>query len=105
MLNTGDKANLKRTISAADIEAFAEVRLDHNPLHLDEKYASGTMFGQRIAHGMLAGSMFSAIIAHQLPGLGSIYLSQNLNFRHPVYIGDEIPVKVIEIDAQGRINL
>jgi acyl dehydratase len=99
MLKAGDRAILKRIITADEIEAFAEVSLDRNPLHLDEEYASGTMFGHRIAHGMLAGSMFSAIIAHKLPGLGSIYLSQSLDFRKPVYIGDEITatVEVIQV--------
>ena len=99
MLKVGDHASLKRTISAADIQAFAEVSLDHNPLHLDEEYAAGTLFKQRIAHGMLGASMFSALIAHQLPGLGSIYLSQTLKFTRPVFIGDELTatLEVVEL--------
>lgn len=94
MLKVGDNASLKRIIGAADVDAFAEVSQDYNPIHVDEAYASKTVFGQRIVHGMLVASMISALIANHLPGLGSIYLSQTLNFTNPVYIGDEITATV-----------
>ncbi|MDR3509989.1 MAG: MaoC family dehydratase [Caulobacteraceae bacterium] len=88
------------TVTDAVIKAFAEVSGDHNPLHLDEAFAETTAFKGRIAHGMLAASYISAVIGMQLPGPGTIYLSQALKFRRPVRIGDEVSVsvRVIAID-------
>lgn len=87
-LTVGQTAETSRVVGAADIEAFAEVSGDHNPVHLDEAYAKTTTFGERIAHGMLSASFISAVIAGKLPGQGAIYLSQSLRFRRPVKIGD-----------------
>ncbi|KUO78546.1 MAG: hypothetical protein APF81_10735 [Desulfosporosinus sp. BRH_c37] len=94
----GDKANLTRTIAEDDILSFAEVSGDFNPLHLDESYAQTTLFKGRIAHGMLGVSMLSALIGNVLPGPGSIYLSQKVEFKRPVRIGDCITAEV-EISA------
>jgi 3-hydroxybutyryl-CoA dehydratase len=88
----GDTASFSKTISNADIQAFADVSGDHNPLHLDEEFAKTTRFGRRIAHGMLSASLLSSTIANQLPG--SIYLSQTLRFVSPVYLGDTITTRV-----------
>ncbi len=88
----GDTASFSKTISDADIQAFADVSGDHNPLHLDEEFAKTTRFGRRIAHGMLSASLLSSTIANQLPG--SIYLSQTLRFVSPVYLGDTITTRV-----------
>jgi len=73
---------------------FAKLSGDNNPIHLDEDYAKKTIFGKRIAHGMLLSSFFSTLIAEKLPGPGSIYLSQNLSFKKPCFIGDTIKVVV-----------
>ena len=89
-LTIGHSAELTRTVTAADIEAFAEVTGDTNPLHLDDAYAATTPFGQRIAHGMLTASYISAVLGTQLSGPGSIYVSQSLRFRRPVKIGDVV---------------
>ncbi|MEW5684518.1 MAG: MaoC family dehydratase [Pseudomonadota bacterium] len=89
-LTVGQTAETSRVVGEADIEAFAEVSGDHNPVHLDEDYAKTTTFGQRIAHGMLSASFISAVIAGKLPGPGAIYLSQSLRFRRPVKIGDVV---------------
>lgn len=84
----------KFNITTNLIKAFAEVSTDNNPIHLDEEYAASTVFKRRIAHGMCCASFFSAIIANELPGPGSIYLAQNLNFLAPVYIDDVLRVEV-----------
>jgi 3-hydroxybutyryl-CoA dehydratase len=107
-LSVGQSAELKRIVTAADIEAFAGVTGDNNPLHLDEAYAATTQFGGRIAHGMLSAGYISAVLGTQLPGPGAVYISQSLNFRRPVRIGDEVTtlVTVAAIDeVKGRVTL
>ncbi|MFC0397495.1 MaoC family dehydratase [Paraburkholderia rhizosphaerae] len=89
-LVVGMSAQFKKTITERDVFLFAGASGDRNPVHLDEEYAKRTPFGGRIAHGMLSASVISAAIAARLPGPGSIYLSQNLSFRHPVKIGDTV---------------
>jgi 3-hydroxybutyryl-CoA dehydratase len=100
-LSVGQSAELTRAVGAADIEAFAAVTGDVNPLHLDAAYAATTPFGQRIAHGMLSAGYISAVLGTTLPGPGAVYLSQTLRFKRPVRIGDEVTarVTVAEIDA------
>jgi len=90
----GDTASLSRTIGDDDIRAFANATGDHNPLHLDEEFAKQTRFGKRIAHGMLSASLISAVIADELPGQGSIYLGQTLQFVAPVFLGDTVTARV-----------
>jgi 3-hydroxybutyryl-CoA dehydratase len=90
----GDTASLSKTISDADVRAFADVTGDHNPIHLDEEFAKQTRFGRRIAHGMLSASLISAVIANELPGQGSIYLGQTLQFVGPVFPGDTVLARV-----------
>ena len=86
----GDTASVTKTISEADIVAFAEISGDHNPLHLDAEFAARSRFGQRIVHGALVSSLISNVIGNQLPGQGSIYLSSSLKFRAPTFIDDTI---------------
>jgi 3-hydroxybutyryl-CoA dehydratase len=93
-LSVGDSAEITRTVTEAVIEAFAAVSTDSNPVHLDAAYAEGTIFKGRIAHGMLSGAYISAVIGMQLPGPGTIYLSQALRFRRPVRPGDEVTARV-----------
>jgi 3-hydroxybutyryl-CoA dehydratase len=90
----GDTASLSKTIGDDDIRAFANATGDHNPLHLDEEFAKQTRFGKRIAHGMLSASLISAVIANDLPGQGSIYLGQTLQFVAPVFPGDTVTARV-----------
>jgi len=92
--NVGDSAEITRTIAQADIDAFANVTGDHNPVHVDEEFAKTTRFGKRIAHGMLTASLISAVLANKLPGEGSVYLGQTLKFVTPVFAGDEITARV-----------
>ena len=87
-LSIGQSAETAREVTFADIEAFAQVSGDFNPVHLDADYAATTPFGERIAHGMLAGAFISALMAGKLPGPGAVYRSQSMKFRRPVKIGD-----------------
>lgn len=97
-----------KQITDRDIRLFAEVSTDHNPVHLNDKYAQDTIFEGRIAHGMLTASLISAVVGEQLPGHGTVYLSQSLRFMAPVRPGDllEAFVKVVAIDhAKRRVTL
>ncbi|HEY0406851.1 MAG TPA: MaoC family dehydratase [Pyrinomonadaceae bacterium] len=93
-LQVGDTASLSKMITDADIRAFADVTTDHNPVHLDDEFARATKFGRRIAHGMLGASLISAVLANQLPGSGTVYLSQTLQFLAPVYPDDTVTARV-----------
>ena len=102
-LNVGDTAEITRTIDQSDIQAFADVTGDHNPIHVDEEFAKTTRFGRRIAHGMLTASLISSVLANKLPGEGSIYLGQTLQFVAPVFPGDEITARVTVTEIrEGR---
>lgn len=93
-LKLGQTAEITRVVGADDVEAFAVVSGDVNPVHLDETYARTTPFGGRIAHGMLSAAYISAVLGVKLPGPGAIYLSQSLRFRRPVKIGDALTARV-----------
>ena len=87
-ISVGQKASLTKTFTDEDVRKFAEVSLDVNPLHLDDEYAKTTIFGKRIAHGVLTCGLISAVLANKLPGQGTIYLGQEVRFSAPVYLGD-----------------
>jgi 3-hydroxybutyryl-CoA dehydratase len=93
-IEIGQTASYSKQISEQDIQLFATVSGDVNPVHLDAEYAATTPFKERIAHGMLTGALVSAALALELPGPGTIYLGQSLRFRLPVKIGDEITVQL-----------
>ncbi|HWS55548.1 MAG TPA: MaoC family dehydratase [Pyrinomonadaceae bacterium] len=93
-LQVGRSAEVSKTITDEDIEAFAALTGDRNPVHLDDEYAARSRFGRRIAHGMIGASLLSAVIANELPGRGSVYLSQSLRFTAPVYPGDTVTARV-----------
>lgn len=93
-LAVGQTAERVFTVTDTRVRAFAEVSGDHNPVHLDEAYAEKTIFRGRVAHGMLLGGFISAVLGNDLPGPGSIYLAQTLEFLHPVRIGDDVTVRV-----------
>lgn len=107
-MSVGMERSLRKVVSDRDIELFAEVSTDRNPVHLDESYAQDTIFQGRIAHGMLTAGLISAVIGEQLPGHGAVYLGQNLKFLAPVRPGDmvEAVVRVMGIDhARRRVTL
>ena len=93
-LTVGDSAEISKTINDEDVRAFAELTGDRNPVHLDEEFAATTRFGRRIAHGMLGASLISTVLACELPGPGSVYLSQTLRFNAPVFLGDTVTARV-----------
>lgn len=98
-LSVGMTERLSKTVASSDVVGFAEVTGDRNPIHLSEHFAAKTAFGTRIAHGLYTASLISAVLGTRLPGPGAIYISQTLNFRAPVKIGDpvEVTVRVIEL--------
>lgn len=103
-LGVGMSASVGRTVSEADILMFAGVSGDTNPVHVDGEFAASSMFGQRIAHGMLSAAYISTVFGTKLPGPGCIYLSQSLKFKAPVKIGDTVlaTVTVKELNAEKR---
>jgi 3-hydroxybutyryl-CoA dehydratase len=107
-LKVGMSAMFGKTVTEADIMAFAGVSGDTNPVHLHDGFARSTKFERRVAHGMLSASFISAVIGTKLPGYGSIYLGQSLRFRRPVKIGDVVTARatVTGLDAgKGRVTL
>lgn len=106
--NIGDSAEFTKTITEYDVYQYAGVTGDFNPVHINEVYAKETFFKRRIAHGMLAGGLISAVLGTRLPGPGSVYLRQELNFTAPVYFGDTVTAKVEIVDintGKKRITL
>jgi len=90
----GERASFTKTVTEADVTTFAGLIGDFNPIHVDAEYARRSRFGQRVAHGMFTGGLISAVLGNKLPGPGSIYLSQQLEFLAPVFIGDTITAMV-----------
>jgi 3-hydroxybutyryl-CoA dehydratase len=93
-LSIGMTEHLSKTVSSSDVVGFAEISGDRNPIHLSEHFAAKTTFGTRIAHGLYTASLISAVLGTRLPGPGAVYISQTLNFRAPVKIGDTVDVEV-----------
>src|SRR6266852_2904163 len=103
-LSVGMTETLSKTIAASDVVGFAQLTGDRNPIHLSEHFAAKTQFGKRIAHGLYTASLISAVIGTRLPGPGAVYISQTLNFKAPVRIGDtvEATVQVVEVIKHGH---
>ena len=103
-IEVGDSATFSKTITETDIYMFAATTCDFNPAHVNEVYAGGTFFKKRIAHGMLTTSLISNILGTILPGPGTIFVSQNVKFLAPVYIGDTITAEVEFIELTKEKN-
>lgn len=103
-LSVGDRATFTKTVAESDVYLYSGITGDTNPAHIDETYARKTVFKTRIAHGMLVGGFISTVLGTRLPGPGTVYMSQTLNFRAPVRMGDTITasVEVIEILAEKK---
>lgn len=101
-INIGDTASVTKEITDAMVRSFAEISGDNNPIHLDNEAAKASIFGERVAHGILVTGLISNVLGCQLPGHGSIYVSQQVTFLRPVKIGDTITatVQVIEKDEK-----
>lgn len=106
-LEVGMTAAFAKTVTEADIVMFAGVSGDTNPVHINAEFAAGTMFKERIAHGMLSASFLSTVFGTKLPGPGAIYMNQNLNFKAPVHIGDTVNASVTlrEINDGGLCGI
>jgi len=94
ILTVGQHARMSKTITSEDLSLFAAVSLDTNPVHFDAEFAAKTRFGGIVAHGMIPAGLISAVIGTRLPGPGSIYLGQTLQFKRPVRVGDTITATV-----------
>ena len=93
-LKVGNIASIQKVFTMEVVEQFAEISTDKNPFHLNEEYGKASIFGQRIVHGMLVASLFSGLLGQKLPGEGTIYLGQTLNFKKPVFINEEVTASV-----------
>lgn len=100
-ITVGMSATIERSVESADVELFARISGDVNPVHLDDEFAASTRFGKRIAHGLLVASYISAVLGTKLPGPGSIYLNQSLRFLHPVYLGDVITAEATVVSVRS----
>lgn len=101
----GQKASLEKVFTDEDVRTFAKISLDTNPVHLNDTYAENTIFKGRIVHGFLSGSLISAIIGTIMPGEGTIYLNQTMNFRKPVRIGEKIKATVAVVGIKEEKNI
>lgn len=104
-LALGQRATYSKTLTQQDVILFAACSGDVNPVHLDKEYAATTVFGEPIGHGMWTGALVSAAIATCLPGPGSVYRSQSLNFKHPVRIGDTVTITLVISEIKERVKL
>ncbi|WP_300001379.1 MaoC family dehydratase [uncultured Cedecea sp.] len=104
-LFVGQKASFEKTITESDVLLFSGISGDINPVHINDRVAKESIFGKRVAHGVLVSGLTSAVLGMQLPGEGTIYLGQDNKFRHPVYIGDTVKAtcEVIEINTAKNI--
>ena len=101
-LNIGDSATYTRTLTEEELVLFAAVSGDVNPVHLDKEYASKSLFKERIAHGMWSGALISAALATVIPGPGTVYLEQSLNFKRPVKLEDTLTIKLTVLRKEER---
>lgn len=107
-LSIGQSHESVHDITEDDIQKFAEVSGDFNPLHMDDEFAKTTVFGQRIAHGALTASYISGILGNNLPGPGAIFTGLSMRFRRPVFIGDKVTVRATvseKVDRGNRVTL
>ncbi len=106
-LAVGDTGEFTKTITEQDVFAFANASGDHNPLHIDEAYARKTIFGQRVAHGILTAGIISTVLGGDIPGVGCIFVELHIRFLKPVFIGDTVTAKaeVIEILNPKRVRM
>lgn len=93
-LRVGQSAQRTKTIADADLRAYAEITGDYNPLHFDDGFAAGTRFGRRVAQGGITAGMLNALVAMDLPGPGTVFMSQTLTYRAPAYVGDTLTARV-----------
>ena len=103
-IKVGMIESYSQTITDTDIKNFAGLSGDHNPIHVSDEYAEQSMFKRRIAYGMISASFFSGLFGTKIPGYGCVYVSQSINFKRPVYIGDTVSasIKVTSVDMKNN---
>jgi phosphate acetyltransferase len=94
-IEIGERASIRKLIRREDVEAFAALSGDYNPLHLDHDYAAKTEFGQPVAHGMIAASLVSTLVGMHIPGPGALWAEQKFRWKAPVFVGDEVTVELV----------
>jgi acyl dehydratase len=101
----GQRAERTKTVTDEDLRAYAQITGDYNPLHFDDAFAAGTRFGRRVAQGGIAAGMLNALVAMDLPGPGTVFMSQTLTYRAPTYVGDTLTatVEVLELKADKPV--
>jgi 3-hydroxybutyryl-CoA dehydratase len=104
-IRIGDKASFSKTISEADVYGFAGITGDFNPVHVNAEFAAGSRFKQRIAHGMLSASLISTVLGTDLPGINTIYLSQEVKFTAPVFLGDTLTAEAEVVEKVENKNI
>ena len=104
-INVGNSAEITKRMSLEMVTAFAGISEDFNPVHLDSEYASKSRYKRQIIHGLMASSLFSGLFGTQLPGEGCVYKSQNIRFKRPIYVGDEVTAKieVVNVDVNKKV--
>jgi 3-hydroxybutyryl-CoA dehydratase len=104
-IKVGDYSEIKKIMTSEMVGSFAEISEDFNPVHLDSVYAEKSRYKKKIIHGLMAASLFSGLFGNKLPGEGCVYKSQNIRFKRPIYIGDEVTakVKVISVDVKAKV--
>ena len=104
-INVGDSAEITKYMTLDMIKAFAAISEDFNPVHIDADYASKSRYKRQIIHGLMASSLFSGLFGTQLPGEGCVYKSQNIRFKRPIYVGDEVTAKieVVNVDVNKKV--
>jgi 3-hydroxybutyryl-CoA dehydratase len=101
-IRIGDKASMTKTISESDVYQFAGITGDFNPIHINAEYAKETLFKNRVVHGILTAGFISAVLGTKLPGTDTIYLSQKVDFKAPVKIGDTVTAEVEVLEKKDR---
>jgi len=101
-IEIGMEATFGKKVENGDIELFAKVSGDVNPIHLDDKYAEKSRFKKRIAHGLMSASYFSALFGTKIPGQGCVYVSQSLKFKRPVFLGDYVEARIVVTDKDQK---
>ncbi len=106
-IEVGTRGSVTKQVTGDDIKTFAELSLDDNPVHLDDEFAANTRFGKRIAHGMFSAGLISSVLGAHMPGYGTIYLSQELSFKAPVFMDDTLTAyaEVVEKMDKKRVRL
>ena len=104
-IKVGDSAEITKLMSLEMVTAFAGISEDFNPVHLDAEYANKSRYKAQIIHGLMASSLFSGLFGTELPGEGCVYKSQNIRFKRPIYVGDEVTarVEVVNIDISKKV--